>query len=524
MNSDVLTQLSGAEIARRIRDRDLSPVEVVEGYLERIDRYDGVLHSYITVCRDEALAAARRAEQAVLQGESLGPLHGLPLAVKDQLDTAGVLTTAGSTILADYVPTEDATLIGRAKAAGAVLLGKLNMTEFAAGQGDPFKHGDPARNPWDLERYPGSSSTGSGIAIAASLCAIALGEDTGGSIRGPASFCGIVGLRPTWGLLSRYRMWPISWSMDAAGPMTHTVEDTALLTGAIAGYDPRDPQTSRHSVPDYAQALASGVRGLRVGLIREFLDPDHADGEVVQAVRAAASLLGEMGAMVEDVGFPLGADTGTLTDAIAINDGGYFHREWLDQRPQDYGTKPPPTPPLGGAPPGAPQAEGDAHARAASPGMAGPVPALRPSPQPHGAGTRSSPLLRRARRDQGRCVQSLHRASGDHGYRRPLRHAGHVGPVRVHGRGASHRSADHGGPVPGGPCVPHGPRVRAEHRLAHAAADAGGGWVGGQRRQGAASPLPALAGMAESPPSPLPSPRGDLCVTGGWWFEGWRWG
>ena len=140
MNSDVLTQLSGAEIARRIRDRDLSPVEVVEGYLERINRYDPVLHSYITVCRDEALAAARKAEQAVMQGESLGPLHGLPLAVKDQMDTADVLTTAGSTILADYVPTEDATLIARAKAAGAVLLGKLNMTEFAAGQGDPFKY------------------------------------------------------------------------------------------------------------------------------------------------------------------------------------------------------------------------------------------------------------------------------------------------------------------------------------------------------------------------------------------------
>ena len=337
MNSDVLTQLSGADIARRIRDRELSPVEVVEGYLERIDRYDDVLHSYITVCRDEALAAARQAEQAVLQGEPVGPLHGLPLSVKDQLDTAGVLTTAGSTILADYVPAEDATLIARAKAAGAILLGKLNMTEFAAGQGDPFKHGDPARNPWDLERYPGSSSTGSGIAIAASLCAIALGEDTGGSIRGPASFCGIVGLRPTWGLLSRYRMWPISWSMDAAGPMTRTVEDTALLTGAIAGYDPKDPQTSRLAVPDYAQAMASGVRGLRVGLIQEFLDPDYADGEVVQAVRAAASLLGEMGAMVEDVGFPLGADMGTITDAIAINDGGYFHREWLNERPQDYG-------------------------------------------------------------------------------------------------------------------------------------------------------------------------------------------
>ena len=337
MNSDVLTQLSGAEIARRIRDRDLSPVEVVEGYLERIDRYDDVLHSYITVCREEALAAARQAEQAVMQGESLGPLHGLPLSVKDQMDTAGVLTTAGSTILADYVPTEDATLIARAKSAGAVLLGKLNMTEFAAGQGDPFKHRDPVRNPWDLERFPGGSSTGSGVAIAASLCAIALGEDTGGSIRGPASFCGIVGFRPTWGLFSRDKVWRVSWSMDAVGPMTRTVEDTALLTGAIAGYDPKDPQTSRLPVPDYAATLSSGVSGLRIGLIEELMDPANVDAEVIQAVRAAASHLGELGATVEEVSFPLATGTGPIVDAIAINDAGYFYREWLNERPEDYG-------------------------------------------------------------------------------------------------------------------------------------------------------------------------------------------
>ena len=337
MNSDVLTQLSGAEIARRIRDRDLSPVEVVEGYLERIDRYDDVLHSYITVCRDEALAAARQAEQAVMQGESVGPLHGLPLSVKDQMDTAGVLTTAGSTILADYVPTEDATLIARAKAAGAILLGKLNMTEFAAGQGDPFKHHDPVRNPWDLERFPGGSSTGSGVAVAASLCAIALGEDTGGSIRGPASFCGIVGFRPTWGLFSRDRVWRVSWSMDAVGPMTRTVEDTALLTGAIAGYDPKDPETSRNPVPDYAATLSSGVSGLRIGLIEDLVDPAHVDPEVVQAVRAAASHLGELGATVEEVSFPLATKTGPIVDAIAINDAGYFYRDWLNERPQDWG-------------------------------------------------------------------------------------------------------------------------------------------------------------------------------------------
>ena len=338
MINNQLVTLSASELAGLIAAKEVSPVEVVAAYLDRIDRLDDELCSYITVCRDEALQAAKEAENAVLRGDSLGPLHGLPLAVKDQFETSGVLTTGGSTILKDYVPSEDATVIARAKDAGAILLGKLNMTEFAAGAGDQYKHRGTPRNPWNLERDPGSSSSGSGIAIAASLCSISLGEDTGGSIRGPASMNGIVGIRPTWGRVSRYGMFPFSWSLDTGGPMTRTVEDAALVLGAIAGYDPKDPQTSKLPVPDYAQTMNGDLHGLRVGLLQEVMDPETAEEDVLQAVNDAAGHLGELGATVEMVSMPLLEQMGTAAHMISENDGAFVHREWLLERPQDYGS------------------------------------------------------------------------------------------------------------------------------------------------------------------------------------------
>ena len=318
MDSGQLVECGSAtELGKLIASRELSPVEVVEAYLERIDRYNSGLNAYITVCRDEALAAARRAEQAIASGESLGPLHGLPLAVKDQFLTEGVLTTGASSILADYVPAEDATVIARTKAAGAVLLGKLNLTEFAAGGGDHYKHGDPPRNPWDPERTPGISSAGSGIAISASLSAITLGEDTGGSIRGPAAFCGIVGLRPTYGRVSRHGMLPFSWSMDAAGPMTRTVEDAALIMNVLAGYDPKDPQTSHRSVPDYTKALSTDLRGVRVGFMSDYLEGEGVNPEVAAAVREAVAQMEQLGATVEEVSLPLLFEMGTAYAIIS---------------------------------------------------------------------------------------------------------------------------------------------------------------------------------------------------------------
>ena len=248
MNKADIPFLSATALGELIRKREVSPVEATEAYLERIDAVDGALHSYITVCRQAALQAARAAEQALTRGEYRGPLHGVPYAVKDQFWTRGVLTTGGSILLGDFVPQEDATVVARLHAAGAVLLGKLNMSEFATGNSVRHPYGTP-HNPWDLRRNPGTSSSGSGAATAAFLCATSLGEDTGGSIRNPANNCGLVGIRPTWGLVSRYGMLGACWSMDIGGPISRTVEDCAVTLQAIAGHDPRDPYTAKVAVP-----------------------------------------------------------------------------------------------------------------------------------------------------------------------------------------------------------------------------------------------------------------------------------
>ncbi|RPH83988.1 MAG: hypothetical protein EHM88_05390, partial [Candidatus Rokuibacteriota bacterium] len=295
--------LGAARLAALVRARQVSPVELVQAYLDRIDRLDGRLHAYITVTGDGALDAARRAEAAGRSG-GLGPLHGVPFAVKDQFATRGVRTTAGSRILADHVPDEDATVVARLVAAGGILLGKLNLTEFALGGTIHFPFGQP-RNPWNTDHDTGGSSAGSAVAVAAALCAVSLGEDTGGSVRTPASWCGVAGHRPTWGLVSRHGCIPLSWSLDAPGPLGRTVEDCALVLGVIAGADARDALTARRPVPDYRSALTGDVRGLRVGVIRELTDGVETDPEVHDAVMAAAGVLGALGAKVEPVSVPL---------------------------------------------------------------------------------------------------------------------------------------------------------------------------------------------------------------------------
>ena len=336
MDSSRLTELTASQLAGLIASKELSPVEVTGAYLERIDDINPKLNAFTTVCAEEAIQAAREAEQSIVNGDSLGPLHGLPLAVKDQFETKGILTTAGSNILADYVPDHDATVIARAREAGAILIGKLNMTQFAAGGGDPYPFGE-ARNPWNPERTPGLSSSGSGIAIAASLAAITLGEDTGGSIRMPASVNGIVGLRPTWGRVSRYGMLPFCWSMDTGGPMTRTVEDATLVMNAIAGYDHNDPQTSRLPVPDYTASLTGNLNGVRIGVPKELLQKEATHQDVFNAVTAAATRLEEIGASVEEVSLPRVNDVAIVAAAISESDGAFVHREWLRTRPGDYG-------------------------------------------------------------------------------------------------------------------------------------------------------------------------------------------
>jgi len=330
-----LAYLPAARAAALIRQRKLSAVDLVEAYLDRIAAVDGTLRAYITTCGDAALEAARERERALASGAAPGPLHGVPVAVKDQFHTRGIPTTAGSRLLRDFVPADDATVVERLARAGAILLGKLNLSEFALGGTIAHPFGQP-RNPWDPEREPGGSSSGSGIAPAAALCSVALGEDTGGSIRSPASYCGLVGLRPTWGRVSRAGCIPVSWSMDAAGPLARTVEDAALLLGVIAGRDPRDPLTSDRRVPDYVGALGQGVRGLVIGAITELLDGEDTDPEVRAAVAAAAGVLSGLGVSVVPVSLPLVKVAGQIFMALADSEGAGYHRRWLRERPGEY--------------------------------------------------------------------------------------------------------------------------------------------------------------------------------------------
>ncbi len=327
--------LSASELSKLIQRREVSPVEAVQAYLERIDAVDGKLNSYITVCREEALQAAREAERNIAGGNYLGPMHGIPVSVKDQFNTNGIRTTGGSTILEDFVPHEDATVISNLKEAGAILLGKLNMSEFAMGDALVYPFGTP-RNPWDLERTPGTSSGGSGAATAAFLCATSLGEDTGGSIRGPGAFCGVVGLRPSYGRVSRHGMLGAVWSMDIGGPISRTVEDCAMTLGAIAGHDPHDPYTWDAPVPDYARALDGDIRGVKVGVISERVHNEGVEPDITDGVVKAIAHLGELGAAVEDVSLPLAPYSAFIYTPIAQTEIAAVHRPWIKERLKDY--------------------------------------------------------------------------------------------------------------------------------------------------------------------------------------------
>jgi len=325
MDKKDLPFLTASQLSKLIETKEVSPVEATEAYLDRIQEVDSKLNSYITVMGEQALEAARQAEQEIAQGKHRGPLHGVPVAVKDQFNTAGIRTTGGSSILKDFVPDEDATVIANLKKAGAVLLGKLNMSEFAMAEIYHHPYGTP-RNPWDLERNPGTSSSGSGAATAASLCATSLGEDTGGSIRGPANFSGLVGLRPSYGRVSRYGVLGGSWSMDTVGPISRSVEDAAITIQAIAGHDPKDAYTWDAPVPDYRQALTGDVQGVRLGVVQERMDSPNLDPEFRETVTKAIGVLGELGVAAEDVSIPLAPNAGALTMAILSVEWSNLHR------------------------------------------------------------------------------------------------------------------------------------------------------------------------------------------------------
>ena len=327
--------LSVAELGRLIRAGEVSPVAAAEAFLERIERLDGRLNSYITVCRDDALRAARAAEAEIAAGRYLGPLHGVPVAVKDQFDTAGIRTTYGSALAWDNVPDTDAVVVARLKAAGAVLLGKLNLSEFALGESFYHPGGTP-RNPWDLSRNPGISSSGSAGAIAAFLCATALAEDTGGSTRIPAAWSGLTGLRPTWGLVSRRGVAGVSWSMDTVGPISRSAEDCAITFQVIAGHDPQDPYSRNAPVPDYRRELEGGVGGLRVGVLREKVAGGGLAPDTLRAVETAVAQLGELGAETREISIPIVENAGAASKCVTDMDGAAVHYDRLRTRAAEY--------------------------------------------------------------------------------------------------------------------------------------------------------------------------------------------
>ncbi|MGQ9572902.1 MAG: amidase [Dehalococcoidia bacterium] len=335
MKADQIIGLTIAEAARSFERGELSPRELTGAYLERIEALEPKLNAFITVLPELAMAEAEAAEERLRQGRRLGPLDGIPFALKDLYETKGIRTTAGSKLLADHVPAEDATCVRRLREQGVVLLGKLNMHEWAFGGTTAVSHFGPAHNPWALDRITGGSSGGSGAALAASLCLGSLGSDTGGSVRTPAAMCGIVGLKPTYGRVSKHGLIPLSPTLDHAGPMARTVEDAAFVLQAIAGPDPNDPTTADVAVPDYRAALRGDVQGMRVGVPGgDALS--GLEGGVEAGFRGALETLAGLGTSLVEVRLPALGVASAIWMAIAAAEAAAFHRRNLEERPGDF--------------------------------------------------------------------------------------------------------------------------------------------------------------------------------------------
>ncbi len=333
-----LHDLSIAELSRLIAARKVSPVEVVEALIQRVEQYDAQLHAFITPTFDLARRQARAAEAAIVSGQSRGPLHGIPFALKDIYDTQGILTSGHSRVFIDRIPTDDATATRKLYEAGAVLLGKLATHEMAHAGPSFDLPWPPARNPWNLAHFTGGSSTGSGAAVAAGLVPVALGSDTGGSIRGPASHCGVVGLMPTFGLVSRAGVITNSYTFDHCGPLARTVEDCALVLQALAGYDARDAGSVRRPIPAYGEALGGDLRGLRIGVLRHHWEEDlPASEDMRRAMDGALDVLRRLGAELQECRVrPLGQ---YFDCKIIIAESEIFsvHQKNLIARGKDFG-------------------------------------------------------------------------------------------------------------------------------------------------------------------------------------------
>jgi aspartyl-tRNA(Asn)/glutamyl-tRNA(Gln) amidotransferase subunit A len=324
------------DLGNEYRTKKLSPVDVVRALIERIERFNDKLGVYITVTADQALEAARQLEGELRRGVDRGPLHGIPYAVKDQMATKGIRTTAGSLLFKDWIPEENATVVSRMNSAGAILLGKLNMTELAWGAQLHYPYGLP-RNPWNQAHDTGGSSNGSGSALAAGLATVTIGEDTGGSTRIPASYCGVSGLRPTWGIVSRHGVVPTVWQLDTLGPMARTVKDVAYTLQVIAGNDPLDPTTSSERVGIDVTSLPGDLKGMRIGIVKELMESPDLDREVRGATRQAASVLSALGAQIHDVSLPLVHQAGVAYIAFGEAEAAVSHFPYLRTRAAEYG-------------------------------------------------------------------------------------------------------------------------------------------------------------------------------------------
>jgi aspartyl-tRNA(Asn)/glutamyl-tRNA(Gln) amidotransferase subunit A len=329
-----------AEAARQIAAKELSPVELTRACLDRVHALDNRLHAFIHLTEERALAEARAAEAAIMAGGPKGPLHGIPIGLKDIVDTKGIPTTCQSKLLQDNVPDSDATCAEKLAAAGTVLLGKLTTHEFADGGPSFDLPAPPARNPWNTDHFTAGSSSGTGAAVASGMILCGIGTDTGGSIRGPAALCGIAGLKPTYGLVSRAGVAPAAFSLDHIGPMAWTAEDCAIMLQAIVGHDPRDPASANRPIPEYRAALGSGIKGMKIGVIHHFHEVDHKVGAATQhGITAAIAKFRELGAEIREVQLSPLPDWHACGSLISIVERATAYEEWSRTRLQDFGER-----------------------------------------------------------------------------------------------------------------------------------------------------------------------------------------
>ena len=322
-----------AEAAQLIAKKELSPVELTRACLDRADKLDGELHAFVHLTDERALAEARAAEAAIIANGPKGPLHGIPIGLKDIVDTIGIPTTCGSKLLQDNIPDADATCAEKLAAAGTVLLGKLTTHEFADGGPSFDLPKPPARNPWNTEHFTAGSSSGTGAAVAAGLILGGIGTDTGGSIRGPAALCGIAGIKPTYGLVSRAGVAPAAFSLDHIGPMAWTAEDCALMLQALAGHDPRDPASASRPIPNYTAELGAGIRGVRIGVIHHFHETDHKVSNGTQrGITAAIATFRDLGAEIREVQLSPLQDWHACGSLISITERAAAYEEWAHTR------------------------------------------------------------------------------------------------------------------------------------------------------------------------------------------------